>query len=397
MKLACVVQRYGSEITGGAETHCREYAEHLALKHDVTVLTTCAKNYLTWANAYSPGLELLNGVTVHRFQVDQERSLARFSDISLEVFSTEAPTDRQEEWFRENGPSVPKLLEHLQTEGHHYDLILFFSYRYYQTYFGLPIVSDRAILVPTAEEDPAIFLSVLKNYFNKPAGYIFNTPEEQKLVQETSGAALKHSVIAGFGIRPAVETASNKAFHRLNIPSDYVLCLGRVDHNKGADTLAVLFLEHLHRGGRETTLVFAGPKVLELPKHPRIRTLGLVPSTLRDSLLANARALIIPSFFESLSIVLLEAWNYGVPALVNARCRVLKGQVRRANGGLYYQDQSEFSAALDYLLTNPAEAKVLGKQGMDYVNREYRWPTVMERVESLLVKVWSANQAKPAV
>ena len=161
MKLACVVQRYGPEITGGAETHCREYAEHLSLKHDVTVLTTCAKNYLTWANAYPPGVELLNGVTVHRFQVDQERSLAKFSDISLEVFSTEASTARQEEWFRENGPFVPKLLEHLQTEGRHYDLILFFSYRYYQSYFGLPIVSDRAILVPTAEADPAIFLSIL--------------------------------------------------------------------------------------------------------------------------------------------------------------------------------------------------------------------------------------------
>ncbi len=71
--------------------------------------------------------------------------------------------------------------------------------------------------------------------------------------------------------------------------------------------------------------------------------------------------------------------------------------MRRANGGLYYQDQSEFSVGLEYLLTNPAEAKVLGKQGMDYVNREYRWPTVMERVESLLAKVWSANQAKPTV
>ena len=166
MKLACVVQRYGPEITGGAETHCREYAEHLSLKHDVTVLTTCAKNYLTWANAYSPGVERLNGVTVHRFQVEQERSLAKFSDISLEVFSTDASTDRQEEWFRENGPFVPKLLEHLETEGRHYDLILFFSYRYYQSYFGLPIVSDRAILVPTAEEDPAIFLSVLKITFS---------------------------------------------------------------------------------------------------------------------------------------------------------------------------------------------------------------------------------------
>ena len=55
MKLAVVVQRYGAEINGGAELHARYIAEHLARHHDVEVLTTCARDYVTWANELPSG------------------------------------------------------------------------------------------------------------------------------------------------------------------------------------------------------------------------------------------------------------------------------------------------------------------------------------------------------
>ena len=110
---------------------------------------------------------------------------------------------------------------------------------------------------------------------------------------------------------------------------------------------------------------------------------------LRDALLAHARALIVPSPYESLSIVLLEAWNHAVPALVNARLRVLDGQVRRANGGLSIDRSDEFREALDYLLSHQPERDALGRQGLAYVEREYRWPTVLARVEALLAEVRS--------
>ena len=126
---------------------------------------------------------------------------------------------------------------------------------------------------------------------------------------------------------------------------------------------------------------------MPIPTHPRIRALGYVSEDVRDALLATARALIVPSPFESLSIALLESWNHGVPALVNGRCRVLNGQVRRANGGLVYRSAGEFGESLDYLLTHPAERDALGRQGLAYVEREYRWPTVLARVESLLAAV----------
>ena len=123
---------------------------------------------------------------------------------------------------------------------------------------------------------------------------------------------------------------------------------------------------------------------VNIPEHPLICPLGFVDDDVRDALLSRAKALVMPSPFESLSMVLLEAWNRGLPALVNARCKVLRGQVERANGGLYYGTAAEFMAALDYLIDRPDDARQFGQQGLAYVNREYRWPTVMEKIETIL-------------
>jgi glycosyltransferase involved in cell wall biosynthesis len=107
----------------------------------------------------------------------------------------------------------------------------------------------------------------------------------------------------------------------------------------------------------------------------------------RRALLAHAGALVVPSPYESLSIVLLEAWNHAVPAIVNGRCTVLAGQVSRADGGLSYRSSAEFTEMVNYLLTHDRERHALGCQGLAYVEREYRWPVVLDRVERLLQEV----------
>jgi glycosyltransferase involved in cell wall biosynthesis len=173
----------------------------------------------------------------------------------------------------------------------------------------------------------------------------------------------------------------------LGIPATFALYVGRIDRNKGCHTLFEYFHEHLADGGADTTLVLAGPAKIPVPAHPRIRALGFVDDAVRDALLAYARVLVVPSPYESLSIALLEAWNHGTPALVNGDCAVLQGQVRRANGGLYYRSSKEFSAGLSWLLARVAEACTIGRQGRAYVDREYRWPVVVERVEELLQDV----------
>jgi len=390
VKLAFVVQRYGADIAGGSEAHCRQLAERLSSRHDVTVLTTCARDYVTWANTYPAGGTVENGVRLIRFPVARRRRLKAFAELSDEVFDGGATRELQDEWFRENGPVTPALLDHLRAHGRDYDLVVFWAYRYFQSYFGVPIVAERAVLVPTAEEDPTIDLDVLPEYFRIPAGYLFLTPEEEGLVSSRAGQLLHPSATAGIGLEPAaVNGRERPLLDRLGIPPRYVLYLGRVDRNKGCETLLEYFQQSA--GAHDATLVLAGPAKLQIPAHPRIQALGYVQDEVRLALLAHAQALIVPSPYESLSIVLLEAWNHAVPALVNGRCKVLAGQVTRANGGLHYRSAAEFGEALRYLLSHSQERDALGRQGLAYVEREYRWPTVVGRVESLLSEVRSSR------
>jgi glycosyltransferase involved in cell wall biosynthesis len=381
VKLACVIHRFGSDIAGGSESHCRAIAEHLAATHEVTVITSCAKDHVTWANHYPAGESLDGRLRVIRFPTVRRRNLARFRDVSRVVFSGRSSIAEQDEWFRENGPEAPDLLDFLRQRGSAYDRVLFWSYRYFQTYFGLPLVAGRAVLLPTAEEDPLIHASALDRFFTLPAGYLFLTPEEADLITQRVPVGVPSAVI-GSGLDP-VARQEPSPLSGLGVADPFVLYLGRVDPNKGCDALIRHFSRYVD-GGRSIQLVMAGPVNMPVADHPAIRVLGFVDHDVREALLARARVLMMPSPYESLSMVLLEAWNHALPALVNARCAVLRGQVRRANGGLYYRTGAEFRAALDCLIERPEMAQTLGAQGLAYLDREYRWPIVMGKIERLL-------------
>jgi glycosyltransferase involved in cell wall biosynthesis len=385
LKLAFVVQRFGADIAGGSEAHCRELALRLAGHHEITVLTTCARDYVTWANALPAGESREGSLRVLRFPVARQRRMKEFADLDDQMRDGADPA-QQEAWFRENGPIVPGLLEHLRQYGTTYDVVLFWTFRYYPSFFGLPLVADRAVLVPTAEEDLTVTLSVLEDFFRRPAGYLFMTPEEEALVAERAGRPLHPSATIGMGLEPVTVADRRAVLDRHRVPANYILYLGRVDRNKGCPTLFDYFQDYAVRD-RELTLVLAGPAKIRIPSHPRILPLGYVSDELRVALLTHALALVVPSPYESLSIVLLEAWNYGVPAVVNAFCKVLRGQVRRANGGLYYQSSREFAEAVEFLRTHPRERTALGDSGRAFVEREYRWPTIVARVEALLAEV----------
>lgn len=394
MKLALVVQRYGADIAGGSEGHCRAVALRLSGSagemavdrdvHDVTVLTTCARDYVTWRNAYEAGESRDGRVRVHRFPVARPRRLKRFADLSDEVFDGGAPPALQDEWFRENGPDSPALLDHLAAHARDFDLVLFWTFRYATSYFGLPIVAERAVLLPTAEDDPAVRLEVLGEFFQKPAGFLFLTPEERDLVAARAGRLTQPSATIGTGLDPPGARPSADVLRRAGIEGEYLLYLGRIDRNKGCRTLFEYYEAAAAASPDMPPLLLAGPATMPVSPHPRIRALGYVADDVREALLAHARALVIPSRYESLSLVLLEAWNHGVPALVNGECAVLDGQVRRANGGLSYRSAAEFQEALEYLVAHPSAGDQFGRQGRQYVDREYRWPTVLARVQSVL-------------
>jgi len=386
MKLACVVHRYGTDFAGGSEAHCRHVAERLAARHDVTVLTTCAKDHITWRNEYPAGDTEIDGVRVRRFPVARQRSLNRFKDASDIAFSGTASEAEQMAWFRENGPDAPDLVAFIRDHGREFDVVLFWAFGYAEVYDGLPHVADRAILVPTAEEDPLIRMEVLASFFALPAAFIFLTPEEQTLIERRMTGPMPPSVVVGSGLEPPAPTPLVR-LDALGVTKPFALYLGRVDPNKGCEALVQQFVRFKAEHETPVQLVMAGPVNMPLPEHRAIKALGFVDAPVREALLASASLLVVPSRFESLSLALLEGWNHGLTALVNGHCSVLKGQALRADGALYYHNYDEFARALEYLLSHRDVAVALGRQGQHYVEREYRWPHVMQKIEDLLARV----------
>jgi glycosyltransferase involved in cell wall biosynthesis len=386
VRLAFVIQRYGLEVSGGAELHCRWLAERLARRHHVEVFATRALDYLEWRNHYPEGTEVVGGIPVHRHTVRRTRNTRKFGSLSNICFHESHSRKEEEAWVRENGPYSPALVKKVARSRDHFDRFFFYCYRYYQSYHGLPAVRDKAILVPTAEEDPAVQLTIFKELFRAPRGIVYLTPEEQALVQGAGSNQAVPSVVIGTGLNlpPSDESVDFAARHGLTRP--FILYVGRIDKNKGCVTLFAYFRKFIEETGADVDLVLAGSAVIPIPDHPRIHHVGRVSEEDKVAALRQCRLLVMPSPYESLSIVTLEAWKLGAPVLANARCQVLMGQCLRSNGGLFYHGYAEFAEGLQLLLDRPQLAASLGQQGQSWVETECAWETVEGRVETLLAQ-----------
>jgi glycosyltransferase involved in cell wall biosynthesis len=379
MRLAVVVQRYGADINGGAELHARYLAEHLSRHAEVRVLTTCARDYMSWKNDLPAGNDVINGVPVERYPVSHERDLQEFSRLSTHVFSRTHSLEDELRWLDCEGPTCPSLVKRVSQTSDTFDFLLLFSARYYQTYHSARVAAERAILVPTAERDPALGLGMFEPIFRGVRAIMYNTPEERALIQAVSGNSDVPDTVVGIGseIPESVDAARGRRTFALDGP--FVIYVGRIDANKGCVELFDFFTRYHQHSGRALTLVLVGSPVLEIPSHPYIRHLGFISEQDKFDVLAAAEALLMPSYYESLSMVVLEAWALGRPVIANAKCDVLVGQCLRSHAGLYYENVAEFAEALDLLLDDPSLATRLGENGREYYAHHYSWPVIEQK------------------
>ena len=376
MKLAVAVQRYGADINGGAELHARYVAERLAAHADVRVLTTCARDYVTWKNEFPAGPDVVNGVPVERFAVARERDTLDFDRRSRQVFHDAHSLHDELQWLDSEGPTSPALIARLTRDPNEFDFVVLFSLRYYQAYHGARAVPGRAVLVPTAERDPALGLSMFQPVCRGVRAIMYNSFEERALINAVSANEHVPGVVVGIGsaIPPAVEPGRARQKFRLQNP--FIIYVGRIDANKGCAELFDFFLQYVEASPRPIDLVLIGNPVLRIPSHPRVRHLGYVTDQDKFDAIAGAEALVMPSYYESLSMVALEAWALGRPVVANAHCDVLLGQCIRSNAGLYYENAAEFAGALDTLLGNAPIGQVLGRNGRAYFDQHYAWPVI---------------------
>jgi len=383
VKLAVVVQRYGADISGGAELHARYIAERLGKHAQVEVLTTCARDYVTWKNEFPEGADTVNGIQVRRFPVSRPRNTREFGRLSDLVFERMHSVKDELRWLDSEGPTSPALVKFIRENASTFDFFLFFSYRYYHAWQGARAVPAKAVIVPTAERDPAIGLAIFGPVFRGVRALMYNSFEERALIQQVSGRK-GPGVVVGVGSDIPERTEPWRFKKKYQVKRPFALYIGRIDENKGCKELFSHFERYAVMYPNGLDLLLIGSNLLPIPKHPRIRHLGFLPDQDKFDGLAAADALIMPSQFESLSMVALEAWALGKPVLVNGHCDVLRGQAIRSNGGLYYETFEEFAEAL-YLLegTGPLGG-VLGRNGREFFRRHYTWPVIERKYLDML-------------
>jgi glycosyltransferase involved in cell wall biosynthesis len=414
MRIGFVVQRYGAEILGGSEYHCRLIAERVALRHDVDVLTTCARDYVTWKNEYPEGTDRIRGVTVRRFANARQRDIRAFNQYSDWIFAHPHSSEDEAKWLEMHGPSSPALLEYLAKHHRSYDALIFFTYLYAPTVVGLRIDPSRSILVPTAHDEPAIRLDLYKDMFRLPAAVAYNTEVERNflkttfdiraIAEETVGCGV--DLMQGEGDGPQVAPTSGDSAsddegdenvdvfaqlrargaqfrrrHRLH--GQFLLYGGRIDAGKGCEELLEYFTSYKELGG-DAALVLMGVKLMQIPEVPWVRFAGLLSERERLHALEAATVVVVPSPFESLSLLALEAMAVGTPVLCNGRSEVLTEHCLKSNAGLFYTDRDEFIEAAKLLLADERLRRSMGRNGKEYVKRNYRWDVIMSKYDRLI-------------
>jgi glycosyltransferase involved in cell wall biosynthesis len=389
-RVAVVIQRCHESVVGGSESLAWQYARLLSTRFDVEILTSTAIDYVSWRGELEAGVQMRENIAVRRFPVVFERSpywygLHERMMLEVQPFAHASPGPlawreaQQDEYIRFQGPCCPALDEWLLQHHEDYAAVVFCTYLYPPTYFGIAQVpASKAILVPTLHDEPTAYLPVYAQRYAACTNRIWLTEAEQRTAAriwgfaggEVLGMAVEHSESA----EPEVRA------------KPYLLYCGRIEAGKGCDEL-IRAMERLPSRD-QVTLVLTGVDNMGLPKSPWIEYLGFVDEQRKLALMAGARAFVLPSQYESFSIVTLEAMAQRTPVLVNSRCEVMRDHVERSAAGLHYDGVEDMIGKMERLCAlGDAERARMGENGRSYVLDNYREERIRARLLEIVARV----------
>lgn len=378
-----IVQRYGLEVNGGAELLTRQIAEKMQAYYDIDVLTSKAIDYQTWKNEYEKDEENINGIHVKRFPVVHPRNATKFGRICRKSNYVNMSSDLEAQWLEEQGPYIPSLIDYLKNHKDDYAVFVFFTYLYYPTVAGVNIAPEKSIVVPFAHDEPFLKMRQISRVFTIPRALCFETEEERALIRkEFNNFNVPYTMLgAGVDIPNNVSSESFKKNYHLD---HYIIYVGRIDEGKNCHEMFDYFIKYKKQHPSELKLVLMGKPVIDIPKREDILSLGFVSDEEKFNGISGADFLLLPSKFESLSMVVLEAFQLGVPVLVNGGCEVLRSHCIRSGGGYYYTSYYGFAGKTNQLLFHEDLRRSMGEKGLKYVQANYNWEIICRNFKWLI-------------
>ena len=419
MKLAFVTPRYGADLSCGAEHACRLLAEQVCERHDVDVLTTCARDPLTWKNESTEGADRVRGVLVRRFAVNQAHDPDALDELTARLTAEPHSRADEQEWVRRLGPSSPGLVDFLKRHNRNYDAVVFFSLYHATTVQGVAAAPERAVLFPHLQIEPVLRFGLWSEVLGAVRAIGYTSAAERRLTRGFLRIFHGADEIVGVGVEtPAQQTyprhqqdpADNleedeegsapdqpeapeylagrgipfRRRHRLY--GSFALYGGRVEPDNGCEEMLSYFDSYASTDG-DTALVLMGVKMMKVPDEPYIRMPGVLADRERMIAYEAAEVTLAPDPGDLLGLCVLESLAVGTPVLASARNEAAVEHCRRANAGLYYANRDEFVDGLKMLMTNSRLRERLGENGRQYIRQNHRWDAVLGRFERLIMRV----------
>lgn len=385
MRVRFVTPRYGPEVIGGAESGARQLAEHLvaATGWGVEVLTTCARDHLTWDNELPAGASEIGGVAVERFPTDRPRDLGGLAlDGELRADPASATLESTRRWVDLNGPVSAPLVEAVLGGGA--DVTVYYPYLYHPTVATIGAVPTPAVLHPAAHDEPALYFPVFAETFAAADALVFQTNAERRVVQRVHPVGGTRQLLLGLGTEGPTPRRRRGGEVLGTGDRPYLVSVGRVDAHKGSRLLAALFAEYKRRRPGPLALAFVGPVAVDLPPHPDVVVAGILDERDKWDAVRDAVASVTASALEAFSLVVPEAWAVEVPVLVNAHCGATREHCEHSGGGLAFASYGEFEAAVGRLVEDPALRRTLAERGHAYGARHFSWDVLIGRYAAFL-------------
>ena len=380
-KIAFVIPWYGETISGGAEQMLRDLVHHLTdAGVPLEILTTCVKSFgSNWnRNYHKAGLAIENGIPVRRFRV-RRRNARLFNYVNAKVMKGAVISPDEEAVFMREMVNSPDMYAYIRDHREEYCLFFFLPYMFGTTWYGAQICPEKTVLIPCLHDEFYAYFSVIRKVFSRVKGMVFLSEPERRLAEKLYGVKGDLFRVIGTGVSTFVGADADRFREKYGISGPFVLYAGRKDVGKRVDILVRYFLMHKAKYPSDLKLVLIGGGKVETYKSRDIVDLGFVSAEDKYDAYAAADVFCNPSEFESFSIVIMESWLTETPVLVNADCAVTKDFAIRANAGLYYSNAAEFSSCLRYLLDHPDAAAALGKNGRQFVEKEFSWERIVEK------------------